>query len=391
MLSQFLSGDQNILNVRAVVQYSIAEPADYLFRSADVDLAVANAVEAALERQISTRAVDEVLTTEKIAIQEEVRRQSQELIDRHGLGVVLSTVNIRSVTPPAEAADAFRDVASARADSARIVNEAEGYANDILPRARGQAQQMLSASHGYRERRIQQAQGDAARFEKLASEYARNPEVTRSRLFLETMEEILPRLRKTIVDEGGNLDLKHHPAGQQPPVIAAMSKDAKAQAVTVTVIVAGLAIIAWYQGGFERLDFGGSDDSGFLGPRFVQAGRTEGRDLLHVGRGADGLVDDYLDCYAGQMERTLRQSMEEMGPERFSEFLRERNRDIKGIAMNAPEESGNEAQVRVEYVYADRNEVQQIFLERAGDIWKIARVSEIQRVETPVPYGTPVY
>ena len=91
------------------------------------------------------------------------------------------------------------------------------------------------------------------------------------------------------------------------------------------------------------------------------------------------------------MERTLRQSMEEMGPERFAEFLRERNRDIKGIAMNAPEESGDEAQVRVEYVYADRNEVQQIFLERAGDIWKIARVSEIQRVETPVPYGTPVY
>ncbi len=207
VLSQFLSGDQNILNVRAVVQYSIAEPANYLFRSADVDLAVANAVEAALERQISTRAVDEVLTTEKIAIQEEVRRQSQELIDRHGLGVVLSTVNIRSVTPPAEAADAFRDVASARADSARIVNEAEGYANDILPRARGQAQQMLSASHGYRERRVQQARGDAARFEKLASEYARNPEVTRSRLFLETMEEILPRLRKTIVDEDGNLDL----------------------------------------------------------------------------------------------------------------------------------------------------------------------------------------
>ena len=207
VLSQFLSGDQNILNVRAVVQYSIAEPANYLFRSAEVDLAVANAVEATLERQISTRAVDEVLTTEKIAIQEEVRRRSQELIDRHGLGVVLSTVNIRSVTPPAEAADAFRDVASARADSVRIVNEAEGYANDILPRARGQAQQMLSASHGYRERRIQQARGDAARFEKLASEYARNPEVTRSRLFLETMEEILPRLRKTIVDEDGNLDL----------------------------------------------------------------------------------------------------------------------------------------------------------------------------------------
>ncbi len=207
VLSQFLTGDQNILNVRAVAQYSVANPAQYLFRSRDVERAVANAVEAALGRQVATRSVDDVLTTEKIAIQEEVRRRAQELVDRLGLGVALSTVNIRSVTPPAEAADAFRDVASARADSARIVNEAEGYANDILPRARGEAQQMLSSSQGYRVSKIQQAQGESARFERLASEYRRNPEVTRSRLFLETMEEVLPRLRKTIVDESGNLDL----------------------------------------------------------------------------------------------------------------------------------------------------------------------------------------
>ena len=113
VLSQFLTGDQNILNVRAVVQYSIARPGTYLFRSRNVDQAVANAVEASLERQISSRAVDDVLTTEKIAIQEEVRRLAQELVDQLELGVVLSTVNIRSVSPPAEAADAFRDVASA--------------------------------------------------------------------------------------------------------------------------------------------------------------------------------------------------------------------------------------------------------------------------------------
>ena len=207
VLSQFLSGDQNILNVRAVVQYSIAEPASFLFRSRDPDQTVANSVEAALERQISSRAVDEVLTTEKIAIQEAVRQDAQVLIDRYGLGVLLSTVNIRTVAPPPEAADAFRDVASARADAARIVNEAEGYANDILPRARGEAQQMLSESRGYRERKIRRAEGDTARFERLAAEYRKNPEVTRSRLFLETMEEVLPRLRKTVVDDQGNLDL----------------------------------------------------------------------------------------------------------------------------------------------------------------------------------------
>ncbi len=207
VLSQFLSGDQNILNIRAVVQYSIAEPASFLFRSQDPDQAVANAVEAALERQISSRAVDEVLTTEKIAIQEEVKRSAQVLVDRYGLGVAISTVNIRSVAPPPEAADAFRDVASARADAARIINESEGYANDILPRARGEAQQMLSASRGYREGKIQRAQGDAARFGRLEAEYRKNPEVTRSRLYLETMEEVLPRLRKTVVDDKGNLDL----------------------------------------------------------------------------------------------------------------------------------------------------------------------------------------
>lgn len=207
VLSQFLTGDQNIINVRAVVQYSIYQPAQYLYRSRDIERAVADGVEAALGQQISSRAVDEVLTTEKIAIQEEVRRIAQDLVDSHGLGVILSTVNIRSVTPPPEAADAFRDVASARADAVRIVNEAEGYANDILPRARGEAQQMLSSSRGYRERKIQRAQGDAARFERLASEYRRNPEVTRNRLFLETMEQVLPRLRKTIIDDNGNLDL----------------------------------------------------------------------------------------------------------------------------------------------------------------------------------------
>lgn len=207
VISQFLSGDQNILNVRAVVQYSIAEPARYLFRSAEVDRAVAHAAESALGSQISSRAVDEILTTEKIAIQEEVRRIAQGLVDDHGLGVVLSTVNIRSVTPPPEAADAFRDVASARADASRIVNEAEGYQNDVLPRARGEAQQMLSASQGYREGLVQRASGDATRFERLAAEHRRNPQVTQNRLFLETMDEVLPRLRKTIVDDNGNLDL----------------------------------------------------------------------------------------------------------------------------------------------------------------------------------------
>ena len=133
------------------------------------------------------------------------------------------------------------------------------------------------------------------------------------------------------------------------------------------------------------------DDGGFLG--FVSSKKAEPRDVIYAMLDAarDGVVDDYLDCYSGQMERTLRQSLEEMGSERFSEFLRDRNRDIKGIAKNAPKKAGEEAEVRVEYVYADRNEVQEVYLHRIDGSWKIARVSGIRRVETPVPYGTPVY
>ena len=205
--SQFLTGDQNIIQVNAVVQYSVSEPADYLFNTVEVGPAVRDAVEAELGRQIASRTVDDVLTTEKVAIQEIVRQRSQALVDQYKLGVLVSTVNIESVTAPQEAADAFRDVASARADAARIVNEAQGYANDIVPRARGEATQMLEESQGYKERVINQAQGDAARFTALAREHRRNPGVTESRLYLETMEEILPRLRKTIVDDQGNLDL----------------------------------------------------------------------------------------------------------------------------------------------------------------------------------------
>lgn len=205
--SQFLTGDQNIINVRSVVQYSVSTPADYLFRARDVAETVGSAVEAELGRQFAARTVDEVLTTEKVAIQELVRLRSQALLDSYGLGVGIASVSIEQIAPPPEAADAFRDVASARADAARIVNEAEGYANDIVPRARGEAGQMLEAAEAYKERIVNQAHGDASRFRQLAAEVGPSSDVTRTRLYIEAMEEILPRLKKTIVDSNGNLDL----------------------------------------------------------------------------------------------------------------------------------------------------------------------------------------
>ncbi len=207
LLSQFLTGDQNIIHMRVVAQYSVGNPADYLFRARDVAQAVGAAVEAELAHRVANRNVDAVLTTEKAAIQEEVRGAAQQLIDAYGIGVLLASVSIESAQPPPEAADAFRDVAGARADSARIVNEAYGYANDLIPRARGEAESMLAESRGYRLRRVNEAGGDASRFTQVAREYSRAQEVNGRRLYMEAMEEVLPRIRKLVVDKSGNLDL----------------------------------------------------------------------------------------------------------------------------------------------------------------------------------------
>lgn len=216
LLSQFLTGDQNIIHMRVVVQYSVGVPAEYLYRAVDVGKAVGAAVEAELAHRVANRNVDAVLTTEKAAIQEEVRGAAQELLNEYAVGVRLASVSIESVAPPPEAADAFRDVAGAKADSARIVNEAHGYANSTIPKARGEAQQTLEAAQGYRERKINEALGDAARFSQVAAEYERAADVNGRRLYVETMEEILPKVRKLIIDKSGNLDLTIIRKGAEP-------------------------------------------------------------------------------------------------------------------------------------------------------------------------------
>lgn len=217
LASQFLTGDQNIIQMRVVVQYSVSVPADYLFRSADVAQTTGAVVEAELARRIARSEADAILTTEKLAIQEAVLAAAQKRLNDYHAGVRLSSVNIETAAAPPEAADAFRDVASARADTARIVSEAESYANDLLPRARGEATQMTESAEAYRASRINEAGGDAARFTAVAAEYAKAPEVTGSRLYIETLEEILPKIRKLIVDPNGNLDLSIIRKGERNP------------------------------------------------------------------------------------------------------------------------------------------------------------------------------
>lgn len=216
LISQFLTGDQNIIHMRVVAQYSVSVPVEYLFQSQDVGSLVSAIVESELARRIALRTVDSVLTTEKAAIQEEVRAAAQKIINGYRAGVLLASINIESAAPPPEAADAFRDVASARADSARIVNEAQGYANDVIPKARGQAQQMIESASAYKQKKVNEALGDASRFNQVAVEYAKASEVNGRRLYMETMEQILPRIKKLIVDRNGNLDLTIIRKADQP-------------------------------------------------------------------------------------------------------------------------------------------------------------------------------
>ena len=207
LASQFLTGDQNLISMRVAVQYSVAVPADFLFHAMDTGKTVGAAVEAELARRVARRGVDAVLTTERLAIQEEVLGAAQLRLDEYGAGVKLASINIENAAPPPEAADAFRDVASARADTARIVDEAHGYANDLIPRARGEAMQLAESSDAYRQSKVNEAEGDAARFSAVEAEYAKAASVTGTRLYLETMEQVLPKIRKLILDADGSVDL----------------------------------------------------------------------------------------------------------------------------------------------------------------------------------------
>jgi membrane protease subunit HflK len=205
--SEFLSGDQNLLQARVVAQYSVSEPRDFLFHSVDVNRIVGTAAESEVARRLGHTAVDAIMTTDKVAIQNDVLRSAQKRLDGYHVGVLLSSVNIENVAPPPAAADAFRAVAGARADAMRFVNEAQGYANELLPRARGEAEQLNQSAQAYKEGKVNRATGDAARFEAIAAEYAKAPEVTSTRVYVEAMEQILPKVRKFIVDSGGSFDL----------------------------------------------------------------------------------------------------------------------------------------------------------------------------------------
>ena len=200
-----LTKDENIVDVTVSVQYQIADPMKYVLDIRDADASLAQATESALRHVVGGSIMDDALTTGRELIAQEVRVRLQNYLNRYSTGLEVLIVNIEDSSPPNQVQEAFDDVIKAREDEVRARNEAETYANGLVPEARGQAQRMLQDAEAYKEQVISEAQGDAARFSLLLAEYQKAPEVTRNRLYLESIQGVMSNSTKVMVDvEGGN-------------------------------------------------------------------------------------------------------------------------------------------------------------------------------------------
>jgi membrane protease subunit HflK len=200
---ELLTGDTNILNVALVVQYVIRNPSDYLFEVDRPQSLVGTLAESVLTETVVGMPIDEVLTTGRLAIQARVKLKTQEMLDRYRSGVQIASVNIMSITLDRSVAPAFQDVADALSDREKSQNEARAYANDQIPKARGEAHTKVSDAQSYKQRRIAEAVGNADRFLALLKEYEKAPEVTRARLYLDSMERIMPKVKMYVIDSQG--------------------------------------------------------------------------------------------------------------------------------------------------------------------------------------------
>ena len=203
--SRMLTGDENMVDLDVIVQYRISDAAKYLFKVRNPQTTVGHAAEAAVRQVVGSKPIDEALTTGKGVIQQETLSEIQKILNLYDSGLTVVAVQLQDVTPPKEVIQSFKDVASAREDKNRLINEAQGYRNQIIPEARGNLAQILRRAEAYRETKIRQARGDANRFLATVREYKKAPEITRKRLYLEMMKEVMPTVDKFILgDKNGS-------------------------------------------------------------------------------------------------------------------------------------------------------------------------------------------
>ncbi|MGP7735119.1 FtsH protease activity modulator HflK [Oceanimonas smirnovii] len=201
-----LTRDENLVRVEMDVQYRVIEPRDYLFNVTNADDSLHQALDSALRYVVGHSTMDDVLTVGRERVRQETRELLQEIIDPYQLGLMILDLNFLPARPPEEVKDAFDDAIAAQEDEQRFIREAEAYAREIEPKARGQAQRLLQEAEAYKQQIALRAEGEVARFRELLPQYELQPELTRQRIYLETMEEIYSKVNKVVVDtpEGSN-------------------------------------------------------------------------------------------------------------------------------------------------------------------------------------------
>ncbi|MGV3345919.1 FtsH protease activity modulator HflK [Enterobacteriaceae bacterium LUAb1] len=199
-----LTSDENVVRVEMNVQYRVTNPERYLFATTNADNSLRQATDSALRGVIGRSTMDRILTEGRTVIRSDTQKELEETIRPYDMGITLLDVNFQAARPPEEVKASFDDAIAARENREQYVREAEAYANEVQPRANGRAQRILEEARAYKSRVVLEAQGEVARFAKLLPEYKAAPEITRERLYIETMERILSHTRKVLVNDKSN-------------------------------------------------------------------------------------------------------------------------------------------------------------------------------------------
>jgi modulator of FtsH protease HflK len=205
--SLMLTDDENIIDIQFAVQYFIKNPEDYLFRNRSPDEAVMQVAESSIRETVGKSKMDFVLYEGREEVAVRAHELMQKILDRYQTGINISNVTMQNAQPPEQVQAAFDDAVKASQDRERLKNEGQAYANDVVPRARGVASRLAQESEGYKQAVIANAEGDASRFTQILSEYVKAPQVTRDRMYLDTMQKVMSSTSKVLVDqkEGGSL------------------------------------------------------------------------------------------------------------------------------------------------------------------------------------------
>jgi len=209
--SLMLTDDENIIDIQFAVQYTLKSPEDFLFNNRSPEEAVMGAAETAIREIVGKNKMDFVLYEGREAVAAAASKLMQEILDRYKTGISVSKVTMQNAQPPEQVQAAFDDAVKAGQDRERQKNEGQAYANDVIPKARGNASRLLQESDGYKQRVIANAQGDASRFKQVVTEYSKAPKVTRDRMYLDAMQQMLSNSSKVLVDQKGGNSLLYLP------------------------------------------------------------------------------------------------------------------------------------------------------------------------------------